>query len=217
MPVESSSDALAKQICAAWQFKLVIAVVLPIVFCVPYFLLEHFPIFPIHRFELSWVDRQVPFRPKWAWVYQSFYLIVNLVPWLGRSRDDMRRFAFGFLLMSGISFAIFFFFPIIGPRPQSIGDPFLYRLMISYDGALNAFPSLHAALLVYTLEFGWRLANRWISIWMVSIIAVWAGLIIYSTLATKEHYAVDLLAGGVLAVACDAIAWHSKTKLIPLP
>ena len=120
MPVGSSNDSLWNQISAAWQFKLWIAIGLPIVFCVPYFLLEHFPIFPIHRFGVV-VGPIAKFRSVRAGFgsINLFYLIVNLVPWLGRSRDDMRRFAFGFLLLSGISFSIFFLFPVIGPRPQS--------------------------------------------------------------------------------------------------
>ena len=80
--------------------------------------------------------------------------------------------------------------------------------MIFYDGALNAFPSLHAALLVYTIEFGWRLTKPWISTWMISIIAVWVGLIFYSTLATKEPYAVDISCRRLTGyrLRCDRLA-----------
>jgi membrane-associated phospholipid phosphatase len=128
----------------------------------------------------------------------------------------MWRFGFGFTLLSCLSFACFLLFPVTGPRPLNTGHSWLYQTVVLCDKPLNSFPSLHAGLLAYTLAFGWRMTRQWVPRWAVVAMLIWAGLILYSTMATKEHYAIDLFAGGVLALTCDAIAWRGKTEAGPI-
>ena len=76
------------------------------------------------------------------------------------------------------------------------------------DGPLNAFPSLHVGTLVYSLYWVMRLFGRTIRPLVAIGLLVWALLILFATLATKQHYAVDLLAGGLMGWAADGFAWR---------
>jgi len=81
---------------------------------------------------------------------------------------------------------------------------------------LNSFPSLHVGLAVYTVLFAARVsrgrmrtAARW---WLVSAAWLWTALIAYAALATKQHYAIDLPAGALVAYACHWWTWHHMQR-----
>jgi hypothetical protein len=73
-------------------------------------------------------------------------------------------------------------------------------------------PSLHAGLVVYSLLFGLRVLRdvlRPRALTAASIAGcAWAALILYSTLATKQHWALDLPPGMALAACAHALAWR---------
>jgi len=172
-------------------------------FCLFYFTLQRIVFFVPHQFDLSRIDLAIPFDARWTIVYQSLYLFLPL-PWLASSNDQLRRYARGFFITTLISFAFFLFFPVEGPRPDIMTSDPLYRLLLVYDRNLNAFPSLHAALAVYTFLFALRILPAR----FVSIGAVWIALVLYATMATKQHYAIDVVAGVVVAIAADFLAWR---------
>jgi len=174
---------------------------------------ELFPLRPPRTLPLSGLDRLVPFQPAWTAVYQSLYLLMPGVPWLAGSADNLKRYARGFLALSAAGFAVFLFFPVAGPRPAAVSAEGLYGLLIRYDAPLNSFPSLHIALAAYSLLLAEHLlagagrARAWV--WLG---ALWTAAIAYSTLATKQHYAVDLPAGLILALLAHRWAFaHAPT------
>src|SRR5262249_21297683 len=120
------------------------------------------------------------------------------------------------------SFAIFVLYPITGPRPSDGADVPLYAWLVHFDAVSNCMPSLHAGLTVYSMLFGWQVTAGWLSLRQRSAIfafaGAWAGAIFDSTLATKQHYAVDLLAGAgvaVVAYACSARACNAAATVTP--
>src|SRR5690349_1992113 len=179
------------------RFKLLLAISLLIYFCVFYFTLQRIVLFVPHQFAPSRLDDAIPFDPRWTLVYQSIYLLLPL-PLLA-SIEDLHRYTRGFLMMTILSFAIFLVFPVEGPRPDVMVNNRAYDLLVTYDRNLNAFPSLHAALAVYTLIFLRR--SRF-----VIALAIWVALLLYATIATKQHYAIDVLAGVVVAVGASYTA-----------
>ena len=181
--------------------KLLLSITLPLYFFILYFGLERVVFFVPHQFELSRVDEAIRFDPRWTFVYQSLYVLLPM-PWLASSRDQLRRYAHGFFIITTISFVFFFAFQVEGPRPDEMAsDPF-YQLLMRYDRNLNAFPSLHAALAVYTLLFLRRFVTR---VEFVAL-AIWVVLMLYATVATKQHYAVDVVAGIVVALGASYTA-----------
>jgi membrane-associated phospholipid phosphatase len=191
-----------------WRLKAILAAAMTVLFCGPYFLAGHYPLFPVRDLPLTWADRAVGFHPyAWVWVYQSEYLVVNLIPWLALTRCQLTHYARGFAVVALVSFVVFVFFPVRSPRPPMSDQTGMYRLVLQYDVPLNALPSLHAGLVVYTLCFGWRVFAGRLPRGLGAACVLWAGLILYATLATKQHYLVDIVAGAVLAVIADAVVW----------
>ena len=76
------------------------------------------------------------------------------------------------------------------------------------DGTLNAFPSLHAGFLVYLLKLTARLFPGTWPRWIVIAAGIWGIAILYSTIAIRQHYAVDLIAGAALGWLADWFAWR---------
>jgi membrane-associated phospholipid phosphatase len=203
------ADAL-RRIRVQWEFKLLLEVVVGVLFCAAYFLIGYHPLMPEHRLPLTRVDRAVGFHPyAWVWIYQSLYIPINLIPWLADRREDLRRYVRGMAWVSGISFLVFVAYPIRAPRPPMPDAHGMCWVLNQYDATLNSFPSLHVALLVYALAFGWRAFRGRLPRGSVAFCAIWGAAICYATLATKEHYAVDALAGAALALAADALVWRN--------
>jgi hypothetical protein len=204
MPAGSFSSRL----CACWRLKAALAVIVCFTFCVPYFLIGTFPLLPVHELPLTRLDRAIGFHPyAWVWVYQSEYLIVNGVPWLARRRDELIRYVRGFATLALVSFAVFLVFPVRAPKPPVENPTGMYWLLQLYDVPTNSLPSLHAGLVVFTLAFGNRIIGRDVGRGVKWLFLVWGGLILYATLATKEHYVVDIVTGVLLALAVDRWTW----------
>ena len=194
-----------------WRLKCALSVVLSLAFCVPYFTLQRVTFFPVRRLPLTALDRLVAFQPRWVYAYQSIYLLFPTTAWLASTRGELARYARGFLALSLAGFAFFLLLPVEGPRPVALPADGMLRLLHAYDRPLNAFPSLHVGLAVYTVLFGRRILTQATPGVRMFLVVEWAWvvLIAYSTLATKQHYAIDLPAGALLAWAADAWAWRS--------
>jgi len=213
-----ATDAL-RRLQLHWKFKLLLEVVVGVLFCAAYFLIGYHPLMPEHHLPLTWADRTIGFHPcAWVWIYQSLYIPINLIPWLADRRENLRRYVRGMAWVSGISFLVFIVYPIRAPRPPMPDAHGMCWVLNQYDTTLNSFPSLHVALLVYALAFGWRSFRGRLPRGCVALCVIWGAAICYATLATKEHYAVDTLAGAALALAADALVWRkSATAEGPYP
>lgn len=183
--------------------KLILLTVLPAAFCLGYFTLQHITLFPPVTLPLTAVDRAIDFEPRWIHVYLSLYLLLPIAPMLAVRRHQLERYTEGFLWLSATGFSIFLFYPVIAPRPDGVTGVAAFDLLTAHEGKLNAFPSFHAGLLAYTLCFAlWALPGEIRSPpgrFLFSVGVLWGTAVLYATLATKQHYAVDLPAGIVLA------------------
>lgn len=195
---------------AIWKLKLAATFAVSVIFWSGYLYLSRHAFFPLHELPVTVFDSWAGYRPyPWSWIYESVFLLTGVIPWLIITRDQLRRYLAGFALLSLASFAIFVFFPVASPRPASAAAaPFL--LFITHvDGPLNAFPSLHAGCLIYNLLLARRLFGNAIHPLLTSVLWLWAFLILYATLATKQHYAFDLVPGVILGWLTDWLAWRS--------
>jgi membrane-associated phospholipid phosphatase len=196
-----------------WRFKLPLYLVLSVAFSVVYFSLQRFPLFASRTLPLTALDREIGFHPETIYVYQSVYLLVPLFPFLARTRGELKQYTLGFAWLCGISFLIFAFVPIAGPRPDDETHVAMFRLMTKYDWKVNAMPSLHVGLATYSLLFGYQLSQTDQDLRLLVWIGVaWASLIAYAALATKQHYAADVPAGVVLAWVAHRVASRRKAQ-----
>lgn len=198
-----------RRVQAHWRQKLWLTVALNALFWLGYSWLGRRAFFPLHTVPLTWFDTRIPFQSTpWGWVYLSQFLFTSTLPWLIDTRDGLRRFVVAFGVMSVVSFAIFVFFPVASPRPPAMESSGAMAVITAYDGTLNAFPSLHAAFLVLMMRLAWRLFGASFSMAAKLAALTWGAAILYATIATRQHYALDLVAGAAVGAAADWVAWR---------
>jgi len=192
---------------AGWREKVGWSIGLTLFFCVPYFALQRLALLPARTLPWSGIDRAIAFDPSWTWVYQSGYLLLTAVPWCLDRRADLRRYVRGVVWISLAGFLCFLALPVAGPRPAQVPETGAYALLAAYDRPTNAFPSLHVALLVYTVLVAWRASRGRLApaerSMAVGMAAAWTAAVAYAALAIKQHYAIDLAAGLLLAGLVD--------------
>jgi membrane-associated phospholipid phosphatase len=158
------------------------------------------------------LDRVVPLQPAWALVYGSLYLFAILLPvFVVRQEEQIRRTVRAYLMVWVVAYVCFLTYPTMGPRPvKVIGEGFGVwglRFLYSADPPYNCFPSLHvahsfvSALTCYRVHRGVGIAT-----------ALCASLIGVSTLYTKQHYIVDVIAGALLASAAYVVFLRSYPR-----
>jgi len=169
-------------------------------FFVLYFTVLDHPVFPVTTMPLTAPDRWIGFQPPALIPYISLWVYVPLLPALLADRRELFAYARAAGALSVLGLLVFIVWPTTIPRPdidwsQHPSVAFLKTI----DASGNACPSLHAAFAVLTAFWFARVlaqlrANRLIH----GINLLWAAAIIYATLATKQHVALDALAGSLL-------------------
>ena len=148
------------------------------------------------------LDRMVPLVPVWALVYGALYAFLILLPvFVVRHEPLLRRTVHAYLLIWLTAYVCFFvLWPTVAPRPAKVvGDGFAVwglQALYSSDPPFNCFPSLHVAHSFVSALACSRVHRR------VGIVAILcAVLVAASTVFTKQHYILDVVAGIVLALA----------------
>jgi membrane-associated phospholipid phosphatase len=194
--VEEKTTGLLPSRAERWG----IFVALGLLLTVPYFRIQHHVLFPARVVPLTQLDRLVPLFQPAVYVYLSLDLLLTLPLLLARDSRNLRQMAFGFALVTCVSHLFFFLWPTAIPWLVSgpdVTNPLL-RMVVAVDTRLNACPSLHASLAIYCALCSSRLlksSKRQAGVWL------WTFLILASTLLTKRHVVLDLIAGGALGVA----------------
>lgn len=175
-----------------------------------YFYVLKNPAYPITVMPVTFLDRLIPFQPQAFIVYVSLWVYVSLPPALLATRRELYGYGAAMAATCLAGLGIFYFWPTAVP-PAGIdwarypGMEFLKNL----DASGNACPSLHVATVVFSGMWLHRLLRRfgapW---WMLMINGVWCAGIVYSTLAVRQHVAVDVLAG--LALGVLAARWSLR-------
>lgn len=164
---------------------------------------NRFPSRPAAVFTQRWLDQAMPLWPWTVWVYLSAHLVVLTAFWLTRAPGARTRFAAAFAVAIALSAFVHWAWPVRFPRelfPLQGGGPAVAVLagLRAVDHAGSAIPSLHVAMVALAALQLARDRNRW-----APAIALWALAVTVSTLTTKQHYAVDAVAGVALAAAVD--------------
>ena len=145
--------------------------------------------------------------------YGAYYCVVALVPlwfWFRGDREAFRRAVFINTLALVVCYLIFAAFPVAGPRyafPLVTG-PVVENLparfvsfMLGAASIGTAFPSSHVVAAWCAAYAAWRDARR-----LALVLAPVVFLLALGTVYGQFHYAVDAVAGAVLAVALMAAA-----------
>jgi membrane-associated phospholipid phosphatase len=154
------------------------------------------------------LDRALPLQPGWVFVYWSQWVFSFLPVFVVRGLELRRRTVLAYLTIVIVAYVGFLLYPTVGPRPaQVVGEDFFawsLRALYDFDPPYNCFPSLHVAYSFLAALTAYRVHRR------LGIAAlVWAVLIAVSTLYTKQHYVVDVIAGMFIAYAAYALFLRS--------
>ena len=171
-----------------WRLKIVLTIALNLVFWIGYGVLSRHSFMPLQTIPLTWLDHAIPFQPEgWSWIYMSEFLLTATVPWLIARREMLWRYVRGVGLLSLISFAIFATCPVASPRSPGQSSEGMFGFILALDGPLNAFPSLHAGFLVFTLGVAARVFRRQAGWAVNAFVLTWATGVMYATIATRQQ------------------------------
>jgi membrane-associated phospholipid phosphatase len=182
--------------------------------CIPYFGIQRALGAPSWTPAATPIDDWVAFDPGWVFAYQSIALLVPIVPLLVVHREELIRYARGLALLCLPCFLIFWLFPVAGPV-----DHAAYGWLAGVDSPANSLPSLHAGLTVYSFCFAWSLLrhelNRRSRVLFLAGAGLWTSLILYATLATKQHWLLDLPPGVFLGWLANRLTWRLQPAAVP--
>ena len=189
------------------------ALMMLLILMVPFyiFIAEWMPGRVLHAPEVA-LDRLVPLQPAWAMVYGSLYLFLILLPlFVVRQPGQIRRTLLAYLAVWSAAYVCFLLYPTVAPRPGSVaGSGFVVwglKFLYEADPPFNCFPSLHvahstvSALTSYLVHRG------------VGVVAMACALLVgVSTLFTRQHYVLDVVAGIVLACAAFGLFFRGRLR-----
>ena len=192
----------AERLMHLWFFKATGTAAFMGIFFYSYFAVLHSPIGAVTIMPLTWADDWITFWPPAFYLYASLWVYTALVPALQPSLLRLVAYGCGIGSLCLSALVIFSFFPTAVPYEFSswFTDPSL-SLLRSLDLAGNACPSLHVATAVFTaMAMNQLLRDLEAPPWVQQASWLWCGLIVYSTMAIKQHVLWDVLAGMVLGV-----------------
>ena len=217
-PPAFTPAALFRRFCSDWWLKGLGTTAGMSAFFVVYFALIRHPAYPTTTMPLTWLDRALAFQP-WALLpYVSLWVYISLVPSMLVDRRQLWSFALGSLGLSLAGYAFFYFCPTTIPSPDidwRQHPSFLFLKQADVGG--NACPSLHAAFAVFTALWFERILPALGGGRVARLInLVWAALIVYSTVATRQHVALDALFGAALGALAASVNFIATPCLGPL-
>ena len=170
------------------------------VFFGAYFYLLKTPAYPITVMPTTLLDRLISFQPLALPLYLSLWVYVSLPPALFATRQELYKYAVAMGLMCLAGLAVFYFWPTAAPVADIDWARYPSMLFLkNMDASGNACPSLHVATAFFSGVWLHHLLRRiggpW---WLLTLNGLWCTGIIYSTLATGQHVAVDMAAGLML-------------------
>jgi hypothetical protein len=158
------------------------------------------------------IEARVPLSPMWSLVYIGVHPF-TVTPSLGLcDLRLLRRHVVGQAIIVAISSLAWAVYPVAVPRIEVPIDSLDFGTWVlasiyGRDPVVNCLPSTHCAMAIYTASALWRINAR-LGAWALTT----ALAISVSTLFTKEHYLVDVVAGLALGGAAALIAHRSPDR-----
>ena len=166
------------------------------------------PVYPTTVMPVTLLDRLIGFQPQALPLYISLWVYVSLPPALLSTRRELYGYAMAMAATCLAGLIIFYFWPTAVPAANIdwSQDPAVDFLK-NMDASGNACPSLHVTTAVFSaIWLHHLLRNFGAPKWILAFNWAWCIGIVYSTLATRQHVALDVLAGLALGLLA---AWLS--------
>jgi len=159
-----------------------------------------------------WLDRWIGFQPLALPMYLSLWFYVSLLPAFFATRAELYRYGTTMAAMCIAGLSIFYFWPTAAPAPEI--DWARYPdidFLKGIDASGNACPSLHVATAFLSGVWFHHVLRRFgAPAWVLAFNWAWCALIVYSTVAIRQHVAVDAMGGLALGGAAAALALRRR-------
>lgn len=195
-------------------------------FFAAYFWVLHHPIGSVTTMPMLALDRWLDFEFGAMPLYLSLWLYVSLGPALLPDRRTLLGYGVACAVTAAVGLAFFLFWPTkVPPLTAEAASHASMAMLRGVDMSGNACPSLHVAFAVFA---GAGLARELRAInaprWLRALSALWCIGIVYSTLATRQHVVLDVVAGALLGalVALAHAGWergalrHTAAATLPV-
>ncbi|BAN36560.1 phosphoesterase PA-phosphatase-like protein [Sulfuricella denitrificans skB26] len=177
-----------------------------------YFYLLKTPAYPTTVMPFTLLDRVIGFQPLALPMYLSLWVYVSLPPALLATRREL--YGYG-LAMAGtclVGLIVFYFWPTAVPAAHIDWAQYPdVNFLKNMDASGNACPSLHVATAVFSGFWLHHLLRRFYApLWILIVNSTWCIGIVYSTIATRQHVAIDVMAGLVLGGVGAYLSWRNR-------
>lgn len=174
---------------------------------------NHFHLYPPQLLPFWWLDTVVPFIPETVWIYTSEYIFFIVVYITCKDMVNLNKYFYSFLVLQISSVFIFWFWPTTYPRElfplTNDLDPlthYVFSALRVTDTPANCCPSLHVSS-VYLSSFIFLDDQKK----KFPFFFLWGTAIAVTTLTTKQHYLIDVIAGLAMAL----VAYWVFHKYVP--
>jgi hypothetical protein len=208
---------IVSRIAILWLLKAVGTMAFMAIFFWGYFWVLRNPLFPTMVMPLIGLDAWIPFTPLAFPAYASLWVYASLPPALIGNFRTLLLYGQWIAAMCLFCLGIFWLLPT-GVPPADI-DWSLYPSMAiikDADAAGNACPSLHVASAVFSafwLDRIFRVVGAPLALRCLN--GVHCLLILWSTMATRQHVAIDVLAGTAVGIAFAVLSLRQAAAAAP--
>ena len=149
---------------------------------------------------LTALDQMIPFQPQALLAYVSLWIYIGAGPGLQRTFAELVVYGLWMCALCIVGLGIFYFWPTQVPSLTLDATDFPGLAVLHHvDKTSNACPSMHVAVATFTavrVEEVLRSTRSPLPLRLLN--AAWFFVIAYSTLAIKQHVALDVAAGALL-------------------
>jgi membrane-associated phospholipid phosphatase len=201
LPASSRNSPWFQQIAARvvllWPLKAFGTMAFMALFFWGYFAVLEYPLAPPVTMPVLALDAWIPFTPLAFPVYVSLWVYVSLPPALLGSLRSLLGFGAWIAALCLFCLGLFWLWPTAVPMPDIDWQQYPQMAVIKgIDAGGNACPSLHVGSAVFAAcwlarllrNIGAPVLMRWLN-WTCCVLIVW------STVATRQHVVLDVVAG----------------------
>ena len=190
-----------------WVLKMLATMGGIAIFFYAYFWVMRHPLSAVTVMPAIWIDGLVAFSPQSFPLYASLWVYVALGPALAKDGLELASWGAASFAMAVIGLGLFMVLPTTVPHPAIDWSQYpSLAFLKTVDVSRNACPSLHAAFAVFSAVVLQRqLTAVRAPRTLLGCNALWCLGIVYSTVATRQHVVLDVIAGAVLAGAASIV------------
>ena len=136
------------------------------------------------------------------WVYASLWVYLSLAPSLLLGLRELLAYGFWIVALCAAGITIFYFWPTqVVLNNADHARYWGYAALRGVDAGGNACPSLHVATAAFTVFWFDRVIKDMnLGTTGRALNVLWFAAIAWSTMATKQHVAIDVVTGFVLGM-----------------